>query len=168
MCSKETVIFSTHATALGTTPQYQWFRNNLVINNLAPSYTTDSLRAGDSIRVIATSSERCLTTPKAPSNAVAPKVNLCNGVLENFEKQVFLFPNPSTETRFTLSGLDFFSGEKTVSVFNAHGQIVFSKTIKNEGAYVVFDLKKSLSNGFYWVKIAAADGQFYKKWVLER
>lgn len=168
LCPKENIIFTTDATFLGTTPQYQWLRNGLIINNFAASYRTDSLRAGDSIRVIATSSERCLTIPKAESNILSPKVNLCNSIFENIEKQVAIFPNPSADSRFTLSGLDNFSGEKMVTVFNANGQIVFSEKIKKDVSDAALDLKAPLENGFYWVKIANSEMSFYKKWILQK
>ncbi len=168
LCLKEKITFTTVSSALGTTPQYQWLRNGLTINNLNSSYSTDSLRKGDTIWVVATSSERCLTTPKAVSNKLVPIVNLCNDIVEGFEKQVTISPNPSTESRFTFTGLDAIQGEKTVSVFNAHGQLIFSKNIKTEEKESVLDIKTLLPNGMYWVKIATNDGHFYKKWVLEK
>ncbi len=166
LCQKETVVFTTTAMALGTTPQYQWRRNELIINNLTSTYTTDSLRAGDSIQVIATSSERCLTAPNAASNKIKPKVNLCNSIFENTENSIRLSPNPSAESRFTMSGLDGFEGDKIVSIFTTNGQLIFSKTIKNGEKEAVLDIKTTLSNGLYWVKIATNERQFYKKWVL--
>jgi hypothetical protein len=168
LCPKETIVFTTTSTSMGATPQYQWWRNGLVINNLAATYRTDSLKSGDMILVIATSSERCLVASKVASNTVSPKVNLCNGVFENLEKQVVLFPNPSSENRFTLTGLDQFSGEKTVSVFNANGQLIFSKIIKKEEKEAVLAVPKDWANGLYWVKIATNERHFYKKWLFAK
>ncbi|MBL7814783.1 MAG: immunoglobulin domain-containing protein [Saprospiraceae bacterium] len=167
LCPKETVIFSTNATALGTSPQYQWSRNNLIINNIAPSYTTDSLKLGDTIRVIATSSERCLTHPKATSNGVSPKVNLCNGIAEIIENQVIIYPNPSSENWFRLSGLNHLAGEKWVTVFNATGQILLSKKVETGISETIINCEQPLSNGFYWVKINNTELSFYKKWVTQ-
>ena len=161
-------LFSTNATVLGATPQYIWQRNSLSINNIGASYRTDSLRSGDSIRVIATSSERCLTTLKATSNVIAPKVNLCNAVVDNFESTVQIFPNPSQEARLTVSGLNYFDGNKTIALFNANGQFILSKTIEKGVNEAVLDCKTPIANGFYWVKITTEKQSFYKKWVLEK
>jgi Immunoglobulin domain/Secretion system C-terminal sorting domain len=166
LCPKETVVFTANSRFMGATPQYQWKRNNLVVNNYTAIYSTDSLQVGDSIQVIAASSERCLTAPKVSSNRVKPKVNLCMGVFENTEDAFLISPNPSSESRFTLSGLDGFSGEKTVSVFTVNGQLLFSKKIENGVKSVVLDLEKTLSRGLYWVKIGTTERCFYKKWVL--
>lgn len=168
LCLKENIVFTTNASFLGSTPQYKWLRNNLLINNLSPSYSTDSLRAGDSIRVIVTSSERCVTKSKDTSNVVAPKVNLCNSIFEENEKSVLISPNPSVETHFILSGLDSFSGDKVISVFNANGQILLSKTIKNGEKEAIINLEKTISDGLYWIKIATTEHSFYKKWLLLR
>lgn len=168
LCPKETVVFTTNGSFFGTTPQYKWLRNNLAINNLSATYSTDSIRAGDSIRVILTSSERCVTTAKDTSNAVAPKVKLCNSVFENSETQVLISPNPSVETHFTLSGLDNFSGDKIIAIFNTNGQLIFSKKVKNGEKEAALDLENTISDGLYWVKIATNEHIFYKKWVLQR
>ena len=74
ICSGSSVTFTPTVTNEGTTPSYQWKKNNV---NVATGnvYTTSSLINGDIIACVITSNAYYLTSNTASSNAVTIAVN---------------------------------------------------------------------------------------------
>ena len=70
ICSGDTVKFSTTAKQAGDTPQYQWFRNNLLINNNLSTLNINNLSNNDTIKAVMTSSKKCLIKNPIESNKI--------------------------------------------------------------------------------------------------
>ena len=70
LCAGTSLTFTTIITGGGSSPTYQWYKNNQPIAVTTPNYTTATLSNGDSISVQITSSSVCATTPSAMSNKV--------------------------------------------------------------------------------------------------
>ncbi|MFN6358267.1 MAG: Ig-like domain-containing protein [Bacteroidota bacterium] len=75
VCAGASVTFTATALNGGTTPSFQWYRNNIAVGTNASTYITTLLAQGDSIRVALTSNAACLTTSTAQSNILVMTVN---------------------------------------------------------------------------------------------
>lgn len=69
-CQGNTVTFTALPINGGTTPAYQWQRNNVNIGTNSPTFSSSSLNNNDQIKVIMTSSIGCATSNPATSNTV--------------------------------------------------------------------------------------------------
>ena len=74
ICDGTTVTFTATGTN-GGTPTYQWMVNSTNVGTNDTSYTTNTLTNGDTVRVIMTSSEMCLTKAADTSDDIVMTVN---------------------------------------------------------------------------------------------
>ena len=71
VCANTPTTFTATITNGGTTPTYQWMKNNVNVGTGGPSYTDNGLLNNDSIKVVMTSSSTtCLTSSTATSNII--------------------------------------------------------------------------------------------------
>lgn len=75
ICAGNEVTFTATPTNGGTFPSYQWKINGNNVGTGSDTFTTSNLADGQSVTVILTSSETCLSTPTATSNAIITQVN---------------------------------------------------------------------------------------------
>ncbi len=73
---------------------------------------------------------------------------------------VSIYPNPVTGTSFTLKLTNITAGKYALSVVNANGAVLFSKTVIHNGgtASQKVTLQNKLAAGIYYLKITAQDG----------
>ena len=75
ICSGLTTVFMAAITNGGTTPVYQWKKNNVNVGTNSPSYTDNALVDGDIVKVQLTSNAvGCLSTPLVTSNSITMTV----------------------------------------------------------------------------------------------
>ncbi len=76
ICNGTSVTFTATHTNGGSTPIYQWKKNNLNVGVNAPNYVTSTLANGDVITCVLTSNATpCLSTPTANSNNIILSVD---------------------------------------------------------------------------------------------
>lgn len=76
ICQGTNLNFTTTSTGGGTSPTYQWYRNNVLINGATgTTYSTNSANNGDTITVQMTTNAACAKFPVANSNKVGIVVN---------------------------------------------------------------------------------------------
>ncbi len=75
ICDGTTVTFTATGANGGTTPIYQWRVNGTNVGTNDTTYTTSSLTDKDTVRVIMTSSEMCLTKAADTSDDIVMTVN---------------------------------------------------------------------------------------------
>ncbi|MFN5665069.1 MAG: Ig-like domain-containing protein, partial [Bacteroidota bacterium] len=75
VCAGASITFTATPSNGGTTPSYQWYRNNIAVGTNSSTYVTSTLNQGDSIRVTLTSNASCLSTSTAQSNIIVMTVN---------------------------------------------------------------------------------------------
>ena len=77
ICAGESVTFNIDSkTNGGTNPTYQWQRNNVNVGGATNNFfTTTTLNNGDTVRLIMTSNETCVTSSTATSAAITITVN---------------------------------------------------------------------------------------------
>jgi alpha-tubulin suppressor-like RCC1 family protein len=68
------VTFTATPTDGGTTPTYQWKKNNNNVGTDSPTYTDNALADGDIITVVMTSSDPCASSATATSNPIEMEV----------------------------------------------------------------------------------------------
>lgn len=73
-CQGNTVTFTALPTNGGTTPAYQWQRNNINIGTNSPTFSSSSLNNNDQIKVIMTSSIGCAVPNPATSITISLNV----------------------------------------------------------------------------------------------
>ncbi|KAF0199124.1 MAG: NHL repeat containing protein [Bacteroidetes bacterium] len=96
-CHNTPVTFTAVPANGGSSPQWQWFKNNNLINGaLSAVYTTDLLESGDAIHCEMTSNADCLITPYAISNTVIMTIE--TGVIP----AVTIFADPITACEGTM------------------------------------------------------------------
>jgi hypothetical protein len=81
--------------------------------------------------------------------------------LESFK----LYPNPSTDNRFTISLPKFMSQEVSVEVYDMLGRNVFSENYKTDSGRIDVHAK-ALSSGVYLVKLSSNTYQATKKLII--
>jgi hypothetical protein len=74
ICAGGSVFFSSSPTNGGSSPTYQWYKNNVPIGTNADTFTAMNIGNNDSVWVVMTSSSSCVTSPTAKSNV--QKINL--------------------------------------------------------------------------------------------
>jgi hypothetical protein len=75
ICAGTSVTFTATPTNGGSSPSYQWKKNNIDVGTNSATYTTTGLANGDQVKVILTSSEACTTGNPATSNTITTTVN---------------------------------------------------------------------------------------------
>ena len=87
ICSGESVVLEATPTMGGTAPAYQWYLNGVaVVGATTDTYTSNALKNGDSLKVILTSNEKCVSNSPVSSNkilisvtsALVPKVAIAS------------------------------------------------------------------------------------------
>jgi predicted outer membrane repeat protein len=74
------VTFTATPTNGGTTPQYQWYMDNIPVGTNSATYSTTLLGHGRTVRCVLTSNFSCLTTTTASSNTITMNVLDCASV----------------------------------------------------------------------------------------
>jgi gliding motility-associated-like protein len=74
-CEGKSVSFTASSVNGGTTPSYQWMKNNQLVSNATNTYSDRTLKSGDQISCILSSNASCLATPQATSNTISMKIN---------------------------------------------------------------------------------------------
>jgi hypothetical protein len=75
ICAGSTTTFTATPTNGGTTPAYQWKKNNINIGTNSASYTDNSLITGDVLTCVMTTSATCATVSTATSAGITMTVN---------------------------------------------------------------------------------------------
>ncbi|MBB1283471.1 T9SS type A sorting domain-containing protein, partial [Flavisolibacter sp. BT320] len=122
ICAGTSVTFTATPTNGGSSPAYQWYKNNAIINGqTGVTYTTTTLADGDRITVQLTSNATCATGNPATSGEMATAVNqypvltstltapaICNGATFSY-----------TPTSSTLSASFYWSRTAVTGISNA-------------------------------------------------
>ena len=69
------VTFTATPTNGGTTPTYQWTKNDINVGNGTATYTTTALANNDVIKCVLTNNETCVSTPTATSSTITMTVS---------------------------------------------------------------------------------------------
>lgn len=87
-CLGDNLAFNTTVQNAGTTPQYQWYVNNILTDNRTNTLQTASLKDGDKVKVVLKSSNKCITQSEVTSNelTVSLKNRTLVGVVMNANK----------------------------------------------------------------------------------
>jgi hypothetical protein len=76
ICKGSPVTFTTTSNGAGSAPDYQWFKNGVIIPGATgTTYTDAGLSHGDTVTVQMTTSEQCPAIPTAASNKVGVSVS---------------------------------------------------------------------------------------------
>lgn len=70
VCAGTAVTFTATPTNGGTNPDYQWYRNNVLVGTNSSTYTNSALTNNDAIYVIMTSHANCVAVPTDTSNII--------------------------------------------------------------------------------------------------
>jgi len=117
LCSNHNgITLTANITNGGSTPAYQWKKNNINVGTNSAAYTDLSIVNGDVITCELTSNGTCLTAPQASSNAVTFTVNntqtgsitasTCANDPYTFGSQTLTASGTYTETFTTAAGCD--------------------------------------------------------------
>jgi gliding motility-associated-like protein len=74
LCANGLVTFKATTLSEGNNPVYQWQVNGAAVGNNSPVYTTNTLKNGDNITCMLTSSAPCITSTTAVSNSISVTV----------------------------------------------------------------------------------------------
>ncbi len=87
-CVGDNIVFNTTIKNGGDTPQYQWYVNNILIDNRANSFQSTTLKDGDKVKAFLKSSSKCVTQSDVFSNelSVTLKSKTLVGVVMNANK----------------------------------------------------------------------------------
>jgi sugar lactone lactonase YvrE len=75
ICAGSKILFTATIANGGTTPVYQWYKDNALVGNNAATYADSTLKNGDSIWCVITSNAVCVTPTTAASNKLKFTVN---------------------------------------------------------------------------------------------
>ena len=75
ICSGDSVTFSALGKGGGSTPQYQWFLNNVKMSEPSTVFKTSNLKNGDKVKAIFVSSEICPSKKTVESDSIKIVVN---------------------------------------------------------------------------------------------
>ena len=166
LCTNEMVDFTATSTGTGTTPQYQWYINATPVGTNWFTFQTNVLKNKDVVKVRLTSSETCTTQNPAESNAVTTTVNVCTAVQDLANENIKIYPNPSTESAFTLDIQNLKSIFK-IEVFNPIGQLILTKKIDTIIGQSTISISLPTGvKGIYGIKIKGDNVEIFKKWLL--
>lgn len=156
------VTFTASGTNGGSTPGYQWTRNGTDIPGAtAATYSTNTLRSGDHIRVKMTSADVCASPAMVWSgNLVINGATSVGNTLPGIEG-FGLAPNPNTG-KFILNGewaAHMYGKEATITVLNMLGQVIYSRTAEiTSGSWKADINLDAQASGMYLLQLTA-DGQ---------
>jgi len=92
ICNATKVTFTATAVNGGTTPVYQWYKNNAAVGTNAVTYVDSLLKNSDSVWSVVTSNVACATATSAKSNVLKYVVNT------SVTASVSITANPSAAT----------------------------------------------------------------------
>jgi hypothetical protein len=75
ICAGTNITFTANATNAGSTPSYQWKRNNVNIGGNAATFNSAAIANGDTVYCVVTSSSTCASPTVSSSNRVGIAVN---------------------------------------------------------------------------------------------
>jgi len=120
ICAGTSVLFTSNSVNGGSSPSYQWKKNNVNVGSNSSTYTSNNLSTGDVISCVLTSNSTCATIPTSVSNNIAitvfqnPAVSLdhtntlCNGNMRYLNAGSFssyLWNDGSTVSTLPVNGL---------------------------------------------------------------
>ena len=153
ICSGDSVIFSALGTGGGSTPQYQWFLNNVKLPEQSNIFKTNNLKNGDKVKAIFISSETCPSKNAVESDSIKMIVN------ENVMPTVSITVSKST----------FCKGERVV--FEANGSSLGStpqyKWYRN-GKYLNWDGTRYATDSLHIDDAIQVMGQSSNRCVVEK
>lgn len=148
ICNGESLSFTASPVNGGTTPAYQWNLNGINIAS-SSSYTSSTLKNGDVISCMLTSSEACVTTSVASSNTI--KVTVIDIITPQIDITVSQNPVCKNETvTFTASTIN----EGNSPVYNwmlnnvpvtGNNQITFTTNTLSDGDKIKCNLVSSIA-----------------------
>ncbi len=130
VCEGELVRFESSLVHEGTSPTFEWSKNNVLLPTTTAFYEASDLEDGDVIQCFMTSSVQCPTSNPVFSNQIIVPVDSCksSSTLDIGEKyHISLYPNPvESVVNFDLEGMD---GELIVTIYNAAGSVLEKKIV---------------------------------------
>jgi len=165
--------FTATASGAGTSPSFQWYINGTpVAGATGYRYITDSLKAGQIVSCLETSSFICSEPHQVMSGGIMVSVGP-NGVqqLAGSASDFTLVPNPNNGS-FTIKGSVRFpvDDKVTISVVNMLGQAVYEKTSSAVGGNVneIITLNNSIPRGVYIVSMTSGGDHVVFHVIVDR
>ncbi|PZF71496.1 NHL domain-containing protein [Taibaiella soli] len=166
------ITFTVSTANAGTSPQYKWYRNNVLIAGATQSVYTalagTDVANNDQIAATVTNTDPCGDT--AISNkftvAIVPS-GVANINADN--NSVSLYPNPNTGDFIVKGSLENKTQHAvTLEVFNTLGQSVYQETIQvSNGAFEhKISLTGNVSAGSYFLKLNGGNGSNMVRFVV--
>ncbi len=81
--------------------------------------------------------------------------------------QVTIYPNPSNGS-FSVDFISITNENLTINIYNALGEVVYSKLITSGSKLFSIDLSESISNGIYTLMLQGNTGNWVQKFVLSK
>ncbi|MBL0051859.1 MAG: sulfatase-like hydrolase/transferase [Bacteroidetes bacterium] len=144
ICTATSVSFNATVTNGGTSPSYQWKKNNANVGNNSSAYTDIALANGDVVSCTLTSSAVCATSSTANSNSITmavssaipakpnsiagTKFNLCN-TNTNFNYSVAAVSGATSYNWSVPANCSLISGQGTPSIVVAFSSLFKSGTL---------------------------------------
>ena len=158
----QTVTFTATATNGGSSPIYQWRRNNVNTGNGTPIFTT-ICNPGDIVTCVLSSSLSCASDPAVTSNDVELMDEATSITsVKAYPSQIEIYPSPATEYIHIQSPMHTHK-EATLWIYDVHQKLV--SRMEYSGADIPVDISK-MPSGHYFIRIAddrtSAYGRFLK------
>ncbi|MES2704102.1 MAG: Ig-like domain-containing protein [Bacteroidota bacterium] len=151
--------FYSDVTYGGSSPAYQWFRNDVAIPGATNSSFSTPMYRSEIIFCRVTGNPPCAVNTTGTSNSIIIHSSLDAGSMSAGEAKFLLFPNPNTG-RFTLKGKAAAPVTEmlTIEVTNMLGQSVFvgQAMLQNGEVSYSLDLSIELAAGTYLLKLSSA------------
>ena len=170
ICRDEKITFTATPINGGNNPSYQWQINGANVGSDNNTFTPDTLRNGDAVRVILTSSETCVGSHEFITDNIIISVDAnCTGVptLEAIDETlVHLFPNPTTN----LLNIQFkdLADDFSLNLLNLQGQLLYQKQLSLNGAKHLETLDLSdLPKGLYLIRLVNEQKALVKKIIKQ-
>jgi hypothetical protein len=168
--SGATVTFTANVVNGGTSPGYQWKKNNVNVGTNSSTYTDAKLVHNDEIKVTIQSDDSCAVPISAISNRLIMRVT--TGInQERLFDDLTLYPNPN-QGRFTLSGTLKLVPRNGISLElqSMLGQPVYSETIPVVSQKIshVIELPGIIADGVYMLRIVCGDRTLVRQISISR
>jgi hypothetical protein len=122
ICAGQPATFNAIITNGGTTPQYQWKINGIVVGNNSSSYTSATISNNDTVSCMLTSGLSCASPAAVGSNAIVMTVTT---------------PTPVTAS---------ISGSAVNNTICSGASVTFTATVTNGGSNPVYHWRRNGSN----------------------
>lgn len=163
------VTFTANVTNGGTTPTYQWKKNNVNVGTNSATYTTNALANNDTVLCTVTSGNPCAVMQTVNSNMLILKVSTGIGQVAGGANDLVLYPNPNNGT-FTVKGT-INADHAVLEVLNVVGQTVYRQpvTIRNDQLDTQMTLPPAIAaGGTYLLRVRAANSVNVYRFVLAK